>query len=378
MDRIEGEHIVSRSIAFFLGLVFCTPVCAGIIYVDKGTTGTSNGQSWNTAFASLSTAIAGAEVGDEIWVKSGTYGPIDLKAGVRIYGGFGGSETTASQSDPQAYVTTISGGGTTRVVTGIDNDSSTVLRGFTIADGYKDEYGTGGGMYLKNSDALIVACVFTRNKAFAMGGAVANWGGSPAFINCKFFDNQAGFSGAGVWNRWSGAPSFVNCLFYDNRANEGGAVGVITGAPKFTNCTFAKNHATKGGGGAFFDGRGTAELRNCIVWGNSAVRIGTGAFYNTPSSGGSTSATYSNVQGAWSGTGITNADPLFANSADGNFRLQTSSPCATGGDSSLLPPDAADLDWDGDTTEPIPLDLALNAIATGSTIHMGAYQPGTP
>src|SRR5262249_15989351 len=46
---------------------------------------------------------------------------------------------------------------------------------------------------------------------------------------------------------------------------------------------------------------------------------------------------------------------------DDNLRLtHPSSPCIDSADNGRLPPDATDLDADGDTTEPIPLDLDLN------------------
>jgi len=40
----------------------------------------------------------------------------------------------------------------------------------------------------------------------------------------------------------------------------------------------------------------------------------------------------------------------------------------------LLPADTFDLDADGDTTEPIPFDLAGNARLVNGTVDMGAYE----
>jgi hypothetical protein len=76
--------------------------------------------------------------------------------------------------------------------------------------------------------------------------------------------------------------------------------------------------------------------------------------------------------GAWDATcgedlgGNIDADPLFVFFPDeppypyepADLRLQAGSPCLDAGDNSLLPPDVAELDSDGDTEEPLPLDLA--------------------
>jgi hypothetical protein len=48
------------------------------------------------------------------------------------------------------------------------------------------------------------------------------------------------------------------------------------------------------------------------------------------------------------------------------------------GDSTIiantLPPDAGDLDWDANTSEPTPKDLALSVRIRFTTVDMGAYE----
>jgi hypothetical protein len=66
------------------------------------TDGTGTGTSWTDALNSVQTAIDMAVEGDEIWVKTGTYTPDEsdrtvaftLSSGVKLYGGFGGSESS--------------------------------------------------------------------------------------------------------------------------------------------------------------------------------------------------------------------------------------------------------------------------------------------
>ena len=142
------------------------------------------------------------------------------------------------------------------------------------------------------------------------------------------------------------------------------------------NCTIVDNHSTIGYGGAFFDPDGQVSLRNCIVWGNTAAR-GVGAADQISSgSGGTTLASYCNIQGGWSGTANINADPLFVNAAAGEYQLRPTSPCKNTGDSKInaLPPDAGDLDWDTNTVEPTPRNLAQLARIRFTTVDMGAYE----
>ena len=90
-----------------------------IIYVDSSAVAGGNGSSWATAYNDLQIALDSAQFGDSIWVATGTYKPskkaadtnsigevtIDkdmafvLKAGVSIFGGFSGVETSLNQRE---------------------------------------------------------------------------------------------------------------------------------------------------------------------------------------------------------------------------------------------------------------------------------------
>ena len=54
------------------------------------------------------------------------------------------------------------------------------------------------------------------------------------------------------------------------------------------------------------------------------------------------------------------------------------SPCKNTGDSTIianvLPPDAGDLDWDANTNEPTPNNLAGLSRIRFTTVDMGAYE----
>ena len=107
---------------------------ADVLFVKPTPTGAGDCGSWADA-CTLPDALASAEAGDEVWVMSGIYGPITLKNGVKVIGGFAGTETAASQSNPATNVTIVDGGGTKRCINSANHSAATLLRGFHIRNG---------------------------------------------------------------------------------------------------------------------------------------------------------------------------------------------------------------------------------------------------
>jgi predicted outer membrane repeat protein len=266
----------------------------------------------------------------------------------------------------------------------------------------------GGGLYLHwvhphaPFKPTVIDCRFTGNAA-AMhhGGGIANHDGSPRIIDCAFMGNTAvqgggaicstnelhdvyctligcdfranvGEYGGGVYN-YSTLPSsliahasLTNCSFIHNWGlfTAGGLFNFGVASATVTNCTFTANVGYNdgyyNGGGGIVNTNSVATVNNCILWGNLG-----GEIWNLEY--GSCAATYSDVQGGYAGTGNINADPLFTNAIgpdgvwgtlDDDVRLATGSPCIDAADCTALPADAYDLDGDGDTAEPIPIDIA--------------------
>lgn len=362
-------------------LLFCllsySAVQGATLYAKVAASGTGDCSSWANA-GTLGQAIINCSAGDDIWVQSGTYGPISLENGVKIIGGFAGTETSASQSAPATNVTVIDGA-LSQAVSSANHAGSTVLRGFTIKNGHDNTFDGGGGLLLKNSSTQIVQCVFESNTAAWWGGAVAIRGsGSPEFVNCVFHDNgKTGgvetLAGAALYLD-GGSPTFTNCLFYDNKSGDGAVIAIRSGTPTFLNCTLANNEATIGQGGAIHDEQGRAIIRNSILWGNTAAR---GADQILNLSGSQTTVTYSDVQGGWSGSGNLNVDPLFQDPSADDYKLQVGSPCKGNGLNSYLPLDVADIDWDTNTSEQLPKDLRMLKRLRGCDVDMGAYEATT-
>jgi hypothetical protein len=357
-------------------------------YVDVNATGANNGASWADAFYDLQDALAAAFYGDEIRVAQGIYKPasyaapppplpmnsgndqdpvksavdrtatFQLKNGVIIKGGFAGfGEPDPNARDINLYETILSGDlyGNDEgfdntgencycVVTGSGTDATAVLDGFTVT----------------------ASCGETKDKS----GGVYNVSGSPTITNCTFIDNWTdyGYSGNGMFNRYA-SPTVTNCIFDGSGSNNGmlnevssltinncifirsdqcgiesyGGNLILTSClfskndmavfidychPIIKNCTFTRNIGVIG-----YDGGATAALTNCIIWDNEEF------FY-------SHSINYSCVNNSEdTGVGSITQDPLFVDPGNGDFRLQSGSPCINTGDPNYpFDPNERDLD----------------------------------
>jgi hypothetical protein len=136
-------------------------------------------------------------------------------------------------------------------------------------------------------------------------------------------------------------------------------------SPTLTNCTFSGNSGGYSGGGIGC-ASGDMTLTNCILWGNSPDEIQVLT--------GTSTITFSDIQGGFDGEGDIDTDPCFADPNSGDYHLKSeagrwdpnsqswilddiTSPCIDAGDPNS--------DW---STELWP---------HGKRINIGAYG-GTP
>lgn len=350
---------------------FVFVVNARVIHVDSNASSGGDGISWGTAFDNLQDALDNARNGDEIWIADGIYRPTQLtdlgdartatftlKNGVKIYGGFDGTETLRSERDPATNASILSGDlsqndganftnntdNAYKVLTaGNGITAATVLDGLTITAGNADllalPYYLGGGLHCSDgaspsiaecrfeanrayiggavafrngSTAVITDSVFENNHAIESGGAVYSFtittATTPEFNDCTFLNNNAETDGGAVMDETGSSPTYTGCLFQGNTADRGGAVqSANTATSTFLNCSFLGNSA--GSGGAIRSSAATLFLTNCILQGNFAdTAFGGAGLYAIDSSATLTNCTLQGNHSTITGGGIISDD----------------------------------------------------------------------
>lgn len=264
--------------------------------------------AWFTDKILATPTFAGSALasGDEIWIINGTYyltGPVGIKGGVKMYGGFAGTagETVATRAknssdawdftNATAFDGSVTGVKTYIGLSGGSGTTGTLIDGITIQNCKNSATSqSGAGVKLTGSGTTLQNCIITacttnsttgsgvcggisitgaatlkdsyihHNSSTATvttGGGVNVMGDLCTVSGCKIDYNTSTAGGAGlyIYSTTSGA-SISNCSFSNNAADgSGGAIGCYVPATNaspitITNCTFSSNSAAGTGGGA--------------------------------------------------------------------------------------------------------------------------------
>ena len=211
----------------------------------------------------------------------------------------------------------------------------------------------GGAIFSNLCSLTLTNCILSGNSAsgttVVFGAGMYNDNCSLTLANCILSGNVTGGTGMDV--RGGGminvgcSLTLANCTFSRNSATRGGGMYNVFSSPTISNCTFTGNTASYGGG--ISNTSSSPTLINCILWSNTAATGGNQIY----DGGGTSTVSYTDVQGGFAGTGNINVDPLFVRNpgpgtdgtwgtADddyGDLRLQLTSPAIDAGDNSAVP-----------------------------------------
>ncbi len=252
--------------------------------MDAGAASGGTGFSWECAFQNLQDAINAAGSGHEIWVKAGTYKPSSyptgctgcsdardyaflVKSGVKVYGGFAGTESAIGDRNIAANPTILSGD----------------LSGNDVFDVNNDGYQSGTGddnchhTVILISTGTIQPSVF---DGFSVTGGNANGTGNITVSSTSIGRNSA--AGMYASNSSSSSLTITNSSFYNNGANlnAGGFYSLNFGSSTISNNAFSNNCAIGSlGGGLNITNYATQTISSNAIYNNKASVSG-GGIYN--------------------------------------------------------------------------------------------------
>ena len=316
----------------------------------------------------IQAAIDSASARDTIICAAGTYTgdgnrDIEFRGKILVLMSESGPEATiidcdGTEAEPHIGLRFVGG-----------EDSTTVVEGFTITDGWEvlfgyESYYESGTVFCSTSSPTISNCIIRDNHGD--GVVTYDWPTRPHIVNCQILNNtdagvhlqganaritnsEVSFNGGhGVAVPWSGNLRMDSCLV---RGNGQSGIFAFTMYSDFliSSCTVVDNFQgltwwfsyPKEGGSTPPDQRyNDLYVSNCIFAFNQTTGVQTEwseydtvAFCNN---------SYGNPSGNWDAGpnhgaadnfGNISADPLFCDTALGDYRLMEGSPCLPSGNS---------------------------------------------
>jgi predicted outer membrane repeat protein len=246
--------------------------------------------------STIQAGINGAADGDTVLVAEGHY-----YERINFYGkGILVTSEFLYDGDPLHIQNTIIDGDSSGTVVSFSNDenSTSIIQGFTIQNGLADR---GGGMACSQASPTIAHCTIIHNIAEG-GGGIYCYQSSPTVDSCTIISNTtrwfylrggkhniidnttnsappgAGCGGGILCMNFSEA-TITNCTITDNFAfysyvgGSGGGISCLSSSPRITNCVIEYNWQGVGlnlGGGISCWAGSSPIITNCTIRYNSA------------------------------------------------------------------------------------------------------------
>ena len=309
------------ALALWLGLaIMATPVHADTLCVKPG--------GGDGCLASINAALAIAQENDTIRVAAGIYNEnVLISQTVTLQGGWSPDFSVRDMNVFSSTVYPLDNKQSVVAIEGQFADPTAVmptLDGFVIRGG-QAHLGSnhGGGLRIRDSNALVISNTIRNNSAFLLGGGVWVQRGAPTLQGNQIVDNRTlglgqDAHGGGVQlestqatlldnllarNVLSGTESYGGGLevastgtgrvtlmrnrFISNTASIdplalgfGGGIAVSSGRVFLDSSGLISNTATAGGGGLFINAGGMFSFTNGVFVANVAAQDG-GGIYNT-------------------------------------------------------------------------------------------------
>ncbi len=342
-------------------------------------------QSGGGNYTTIQEGINNANNGDTVLVYPGTYYEnINFN---------GKSITVASlllTTQDTIYIsqTIINGNQNGSVVEFVSGEGlNSIIKGFTITNGfasYIDSIPAGGGIKCINSSPTIEKNIIKENCCdwYIDGGGIYCKNSNSHIINNTISYNEGAYYGAGIFVSDTSAVLVKGNIIYNNITASGYGVayggGICCGGNEsntiIENNTICNNVVDFGHGGGIYSNTLNTCVVNTIIWNNYPDEIAE-----------TLTITYSDIQGGWTGIGNIDADPLFADTANGDFHLtwenfpipdDTKSPCIDAGDpASPLDPDSTIADMGAFYFDQIQTGIEEDEILLQSKYHLFQNYP---
>ena len=221
--------------------------------------------------------------------------------------------------------------------TALEMNNCTISRNITV-----DHSGFAAGISGGGADAIIHNCIIDRNLGGAFGGGVSLLGSRAVIANSLIARNDTIGEGGGIHCEENTEVILLNTAIVENTATyHGSAVFCWRSGAKLVNCVTHDNLDTSDWPlyGHSHNPPSRMEIsHSCIEGGEDSVYVDDDELLT------------------W-GPGNIDADPLFVDPGELDYRLSAGSPCIDAGCNCGVPQDRLDADGDGDFLEPAPFDL---------------------